>query len=100
MAIGAAMKGSSPRPSERLVPGGTSRTTSPPSSPPAVNGEEYTEGNTLVGMGSAAASEAGSVRSVGGSRIGIMGIRRQADEVGKWLDTQLAGFALSSGEGR
>lgn len=73
---------------------------SPPSSPPAGNAEEYTEGSSLIGVGSAAASEAGSVRSVGGTRTGIMGIRRRADEVGRWLDGQLEGFMLSSGEGR
>jgi hypothetical protein len=100
VAIGSSPSVSSPRPNSHTLPGRTSSHTSPPSSPPAVNGDEYTEGSTLVGMGSASASEAGSVRSIGGTRIGIMGLRRQADEVGKWLDGQLEGFALSSGEGR
>lgn len=100
VAIGSSPTISSPHQGSHLLPGGTSSHTTPPGSPLPVDGEEYTEGSALAGMGSAAASEAGSVRSVGGTRIGIMGLRRQADEVGKWLDVQLEGFALSSGEGR
>ncbi|CZR52365.1 uncharacterized protein PAC_02242 [Phialocephala subalpina] len=89
----------SPRPSSHQL-----SHASPPSSPPAQagNGEAdgFGEGNSLIGRGSAAASEAGSVRSVGGTRTGIMGVRRRADEVGKWLDGQLEGFVLRDGEGR
>ncbi|KAE8453335.1 hypothetical protein EG329_011403 [Mollisiaceae sp. DMI_Dod_QoI] len=100
VAIGSSPTPSSPHSSSHLLQGGLGSHTSPPSSPsPAGNGEEYAEGSTLIGRGSATASEAGSVRSVSG-RTGIMGIRRQADEVGRWLDGQLEGFTLSSGEGR
>lgn len=93
----------SPRPSSYQL--STHTHGSPPSSPPAQagNGEgdiHGGEGGNLIGRGSAAASEAGSVRSVGGSRGGIMGVRRRADEVGKWLDGQLEGFVLRDGEGR
>ncbi|KAF8858348.1 hypothetical protein BDZ45DRAFT_725998 [Acephala macrosclerotiorum] len=93
----------SPRPSSHQL--STHTHTSPPSSPPAQtgNGEGDVyggEGGSLIGRGSAAASEAGSVRSVGGSRTGIMGVRRRADEVGKWLDGQLEGFVSRDGEGR
>lgn len=103
-----------------------SANTSPPSSPPPLQnqsqsqaqsqlqnmngsgggaaGEEYIEGDSVMG------SEAGSIRSIGGTRTrtgpgngrggGIMGIKKRADQVGKWLDEQLVGFGLSSGEGR
>ncbi|PMD35713.1 hypothetical protein L207DRAFT_516665 [Hyaloscypha variabilis F] len=77
--------------------------TSPPSSPPphgenGYNGEGAHEGG-LGGLGSGAPSEAGSARSTG-RMASIMGIKRQAEEVGRWLDGQLDGFQLSSAEGR
>lgn len=78
--------------------------TSPPSSPPARSEETIRErdmsGGSLRALGSAAPSETGSAGSTGTRTGSIMGIRRQAEEVGKWLDGQLGGFALSSGEGR
>jgi hypothetical protein len=75
--------------------------TSPPSSPaPQTDDNRETPGGSLGGIGSSAASEAGSVRSSGTRAGSIMGVRRQAEEVGKWLDSQLEGFALGSGEGR
>ena len=77
--------------------------TSPPSSPLAhgengYNGEGAYEGG-LGALASGAPSEAGSVRSTGRT-ASIMGIKRQAEEVGRWLDGQLDGFQLSSAEGR
>jgi hypothetical protein len=51
-----------------------------------------------LGSGSGAPSEAGSVRST--RTASIMGVKRQAEEVGRWLDGQLEGFQLSSAEGR
>ncbi|KAE9380716.1 hypothetical protein N431DRAFT_432982 [Stipitochalara longipes BDJ] len=77
--------------------------TSPPSSPLAhgengYNGEGAHEGGS-GGLGSSAPSETGSVRSTG-RMASIMGIKRQAEEVGRWLDRQLEGFQLSSAEGR
>lgn len=91
--------------------------TSPPSSPSANNGEGHEglgsgsfgererEGGNLslmgLNLGSGAPSEAGSVGSAGTARAGsIMGIKRQAEEVGQWLDLKLSGFALSTAEGR
>lgn len=78
--------------------------TSPPSSPPARSDDTITErnlsGGSLRAMGSVAPSEAGSTGSSGTRAGSIMGVRRQAEEVGKWLDSQLEGFALSAGEGR
>jgi hypothetical protein len=78
--------------------------TSPPSSPPGqghgengYNGEGAHDGVGL-GSGSGAPSEAGSVRST--RTASIMGVKRQAEEVGRWLDGQLEGFQLSSAEGR
>lgn len=83
--------------------------TSPPSSPPGqghgeseYNGEGAHDGGNSLGMGlgsgSGAPSEAGSVRST--RTASIMGVKRQAEEVGRWLDRQLEGFQLSSVEGR
>lgn len=75
---------------------------SPPSSPPAHTDDSNREtpGESLRGLGSKAPSEAGSVGSTGTRTGSIMGARRHAEEVGKWLDSQLDGFALSSVEGR
>ncbi|KAL2076200.1 hypothetical protein VTL71DRAFT_1143 [Oculimacula yallundae] len=101
----------------------SSRHTSPPSSPspPVAHGDAH-DGNTQsqnqsqtqsqnhshrelghhLAVTSAAASEAGSIRSTGtGTRGGsIASIKRQAVEVGKWLDTHLEGFQLCPPEGR
>ncbi|KAH7342229.1 hypothetical protein BKA65DRAFT_537535 [Rhexocercosporidium sp. MPI-PUGE-AT-0058] len=87
-----------------------SRHTSPPSSPPALGETGDSERGREMGghlnlnlaVGSAAPSDAGSIRSTG-TRTGtgsLVGIKRQAVEVGKWLDAQLEGFQLSSPEGR
>jgi hypothetical protein len=77
---------------------------SPPSSPlgqghgeNGYNGEGAHDG-LGVGSGSGAPSEAGSVRST--RTASIMGVKRQAEEIGQWLDGQLEGFQLSSAEGR
>jgi hypothetical protein len=94
-----------PSPSQTLHAQSISSHTSPPSSPTAhgdghgYNGEGAHEGG-LGGVGSGAPSEAGSVRSTGSRTASIMGIKRQAEEVGRWLDGQLEGFQLSSAEGR
>jgi hypothetical protein len=103
---------SSPYPSSHTLHAQSlSSHTSPPSSPSA-HGETHgyegigaqverdTPGGSLVGLGSGAPSEAGSVGSTGTRTGSIMGVKRQAEEVGKWLDVQLEGFALSSAEGR
>jgi len=88
--------------------------TSPPSSPPAQNGDEHD--TPVVGslpqrelhrdlsvpvVGGGAPSEAGSVGSTGTrAQASIMAARRQAEEIGKWLESRLEGFVLGSGEGR
>lgn len=56
-----------------------------------------------ITAGSGAPSEAGSVgSSVVGAKThaSILGIKRQAEEVGKWLENSLQGFVLSANEGR
>ncbi|KAF4617046.1 hypothetical protein G7Y89_g15102 [Cudoniella acicularis] len=81
--------------------------TSPPSSPQAQEnheplGERSLSGGSLA-VGSGTPSESGSVgSSVTGARTQatILGIKRQADEVGRWLEGQLKGFKLSSEEER
>ncbi|TVY52788.1 hypothetical protein LCER1_G005352 [Lachnellula cervina] len=82
--------------------------TSPQASPPTHHdlhdglGERVFSGGSLA-IGSGAPSEAGSVgSSVTGARThaSILGIKRQAEEVGRWLETSLQGFVLSTGEGR
>ncbi|KAG9232398.1 hypothetical protein BJ875DRAFT_380760 [Amylocarpus encephaloides] len=69
---------------------------SPPSSPmPQHEGHEE--------LGERVVSGAGSVTSSAtGARIqaSILGVKRQADEVGIWLEDKLQGFMLSSAEGR
>jgi hypothetical protein len=85
--------------------------TSPPSSPPphgeihgyegiGAHTERDTSGGSLAGLGSGAPSETGSIGSTGTRTGSIMGVKRQAEEVGRWLDVQLEGFTLSSAEGR
>jgi hypothetical protein len=100
---------SSPHPSSHtLTAQGSSHSyTSPPSSPPAHEGyegvheRERDSSGSLVGIRSSAPSEAGSVGSTGTRTGSIMGVKRQADEVGRFLDAQLEGFVLSlGGEGR
>ncbi|PBP20958.1 hypothetical protein BUE80_DR008248 [Diplocarpon rosae] len=82
-----------------------SRHPSPPSSPPAARDQERDPGpgaeNTgLLAVSSAAPSQsdAGSIRSTGTRTGSLVGVKRQAVEVGKWLDVQLEGFRLSSAE--
>lgn len=84
-----------------------SRQTSPPSSP--AEGEEGKEIGRLLavavagGRESTVASDAGSVRSSSTARTGsggLMGVKRQAVEVGRWLDGQLEGFRLGNAEVR
>ncbi|KAK0126966.1 hypothetical protein ONS96_006530 [Cadophora gregata f. sp. sojae] len=84
-----------------------SRHTSPPSSPQgdAHEGERGGGGSHLSagvgrGSGSAVPSDAGSIRSTGTRTGSLVGVRRQAVEIGKWLDGQLEGFRLSSPDGR
>jgi hypothetical protein len=82
--------------------------TSPQASPPTHHdlheglGERVVSGGSLA-VGSGAPSETGSVgSSVAGARThaSILGIKRQAEEVGRWLETSLQGFVLSASEGR
>ncbi|KAG4420559.1 hypothetical protein IFR04_006266 [Cadophora malorum] len=82
-----------------------SRHTTPPSSPQGdtkdgERGGGAGGGHLAAGMGSAAPSDAGSIRSTGTRTGSIVGIKRQAVEIGKWLDGQLEGFRLSSPDGR
>ena len=102
---------SSPYPSSHTLHaqghGSISSHTSPPSSPPAQGDghdgsheRDVPAGNLLgVGIGSSAPSEAGSVGSTGTRTGSIMGIKKQADEVGIFLDAQLEGLVLISGGG-
>jgi len=82
--------------------------TSPQASPPAHHdsheglGERVVSGGSLA-VGSGAPSEVGSVgSSVTGARTqaSILGIKRQAEEIGRWLENSLRGLVLSSGESR
>lgn len=104
VAIGPIASGSSAQPSPHLLQAhraNMSIQTTPASSPPARPDDSImsTSGGGLLAVGRGAPSEAGSVGS-SGTRSSIMGARRQAEEVAKWLDSQLEGFALSSAEGR
>lgn len=64
-------------------------------------GRKDISASNLSFQGSAAPSDAGSLAStVKRAHSNIMAVKRQADEVGKWLEKNLEGFALSSGEGR
>ena len=85
--------------------------TSPPSSPAAqIDGHgsqaslnvEGLGGGSFVGAGSVAPSEAGSMGTSAslGTPASILGVRRQAEEVGRWLEGKLEGFVFSVGEGR
>jgi hypothetical protein len=82
--------------------------TSPQASPPTHHdgheglGERVVSGGSLA-VGSGAPSEVGSVgSSVTGARTqaSILGIKRQAEEIGKWLENSLQGLVLSAGESR
>jgi hypothetical protein len=57
---------------------------------------------SFASAGSAAPSEAGSVGTGAslGTPASILGVRRQAEEVGRWLEGKLEGFVLSAGDGR
>ncbi|CZT39921.1 uncharacterized protein RSE6_00051 [Rhynchosporium secalis] len=99
----------------------SSRPTSPPSSPPPPpahgdthDGDSQSQvqsqvqspaqsqrefGNHLA-VGSAAPSDAGSIRSTGTRGGSIVSLKRQAVEVGRWLDGQLEGFRLCPPEAR
>jgi hypothetical protein len=72
--------------------GAGSRHTSPPASPGMLEGH----GSQLSLAGELAVSEAATERSVVGSSI--WGVRRQADEVGRFLEERLEGFGMSAGE--
>ena len=101
VAIGASTLAAS-SPSQTLQASSLSQHTSPPSSPPA-QGEGYNgEGaqGDLDAVRSGAPSDAASVTSTGSRTAGIMGAKRQAEEVARWLDGQLEGFQFSSAEGR
>lgn len=64
-------------------------------------GHRESIGSSLAVKGSKAPSEAGSVGSTTRrEQANIMAVKRQADEVGRWLEGSLEGFSLSSGEGR
>jgi hypothetical protein len=109
----------SPYPSSQALPSqaqhlSSTSPASPPSSPPVQNGDghetpvvgslpqrELHRDLSVPGVGSGAPSESGSVGSTGTrAQASIMAIRRQAEEVGKWLESRLEGFVLGSGEGR
>jgi hypothetical protein len=92
-----------------LTPNIHSTPASPPSSPPAQHdglqelGERVVSGGSLNAIKSGTPSIAGSVgSSVASARqqASILKVKRQADEVGKWLEENLQGFVLSSAEGR
>lgn len=84
---------------------------SPPASPAAqtdghrsqasLNVEALGAGG-LLGVDSGAPSDAGSIMSVGAqaTQASIPGIRRQAEEVGRWLEGKLEGFVLNAWDGR
>ncbi|RDW85467.1 hypothetical protein BP5796_03792 [Coleophoma crateriformis] len=83
----------------------------PASSPPAhsdpIEAHDHqfsspTVGNLGVpGMGSGAPSETGSIAtSVGSVSANIMALKRQTEELGKWLNGALEGFTLSSSDMR
>lgn len=64
-------------------------------------GHRAISGSNLAVQGSKPPSEAGSVGStIRREQANIMAVKRHADEVGKWLESSLEGFSLSSGEGR
>ena len=71
--------------------------TSPPASP---NTQEHGSQPSLQGeVTSGAVSEAGSVGTQGSvSGASIWGVRRQAEDVGRFLEGKLEGFVLSAGE--
>ncbi|KAH8684520.1 hypothetical protein BGZ60DRAFT_397726 [Tricladium varicosporioides] len=113
VAIGPTTNPSSSTSSHTLLPPHTgSSHTSPPSSPQPQHegqegiGERDHSGSSLAAIGSGgggAPSESGSVgSSVVGARTqaSILGIKRQADEVGRWLEGSLRGFNMSAAEGR
>ncbi|EKD13908.1 hypothetical protein MBM_08109 [Drepanopeziza brunnea f. sp. 'multigermtubi' MB_m1] len=78
-----------------------SRHASPSASPPGDEEGREREVSGLLAVGSAVMSDAGSIRSSSTIRTGgLLGIKRQAMEVGRWLDGQLEGFRLGSAEGR
>ncbi|KAI9048775.1 hypothetical protein LZ554_007606 [Drepanopeziza brunnea f. sp. 'monogermtubi'] len=78
-----------------------SRHASPPASPPGDEEGREREVSGLLAAGSAVMSDAGSIRSSSTIRTGgLLGIKRQAMEVGRWLDGQLEGFRLGNAEGR
>jgi hypothetical protein len=107
VAIGPSSSGSSAQLSPHLLQGhhaSLESQTSPSSSPPTRSEDTAREreisGGSFQAMGVTTPSEAGSVGSSGTRTGSIMGMRRQAEEVAKWLDGQLEGFALGSGEVR
>ena len=84
---------------------------SPPSSPsPQIDAHGSQTSLNVAGLGgsnpaggiSAAPSEAGSVGTSAslGAPTSIWGVRRQAEEVAKWLEGNLEGFVSSIGEAR
>lgn len=91
-----------------LTPHLSSAPTSPPSSPPTNydgnhHSVERVSSGTHISIGSRAPSITGSIGSSvtgGRTQASILGVKRQADEVGRWLENQLKGFVLSSAEFR
>ncbi|KAA8565797.1 hypothetical protein EYC84_009622 [Monilinia fructicola] len=55
---------------------------------------EHERGTIRSGEG----SETASLRSARGGGVGIMGMRRQAEELGRWLEGALDGLVLSAAE--
>ncbi|TVY59685.1 hypothetical protein LSUE1_G009267 [Lachnellula suecica] len=108
VAIGPSISPAPPSSHMLMPPNIASSQASPAASPPTHHdgheglGERIVSGGSLA-VGSKAPSEAGSVgSSVTGARAhaSILGIKRQAEEVGRWLENSLQGFVLSAGEGR
>lgn len=63
---------------------------SQPGSPNGEHEREITKGTE--------GSETASLRSVRGGGVGIVGMRRQAEELGRWLEGALDGLVLSKWE--
>ncbi|KAH6679391.1 hypothetical protein B0J14DRAFT_296658 [Halenospora varia] len=98
--------------SHTLLPHASLSHASPPSSPQPQHegqegiGERDHSGSSLNAIGSGGGGAPSESGSVGSSAVGartqasILGIKRQADEVGRWLEESLRGFNMSAAEGR
>lgn len=104
VAIGPSITPSATPNSQALVPPQvTSSQASPQASPPHHEGHEGLEERVASGGSLAVGSENGSVRSSVTSartQASILGIKRQADEIGRWLENSLKGLVLSTADRR